>query len=153
MQALRSHGLLLSDYVASGIDRGVMLVPDGVAELTLGHFQLLAPHAARLSQIPPTTSTVTDNFALLQITGLTEQNLHLNPHTLGPYYHDASGQGCRTHLRDLLATRDRPDDFAQPRAHTDPPHHHQPPARRRHPPPSSRNVPSSPARRAACQAH
>jgi hypothetical protein len=96
VQALRSHGLLLSDYVASGVDRGVMLVPDGVAELTLDHFQLLAPHAARLSQIPPTTSTVTDNFALLQITGLTEQNLHLNPHTLGPYYHDASGQGCRT---------------------------------------------------------
>jgi hypothetical protein len=39
VQALRSHGLLLSDYAASGIDRGVMLVPDGVAQLTLDHFR------------------------------------------------------------------------------------------------------------------
>jgi hypothetical protein len=96
VQALRSHGLLLSDYVAGGVDRGVMLVPDGVAQITLDHFRLVAPHAALLSQIPSTTSTVTDNFALLRITGLTEQNLHLDPHTLGPYYDGASGQGCRT---------------------------------------------------------
>jgi hypothetical protein len=96
VQALRSHGLLLSEYVASGTDRGVMLVPDGVARITLDHFRLSAPRSASLGQIPATTSTVTDNFALLQIIGLTEQNLELNPHTLGPYYHGASGQECRT---------------------------------------------------------
>ncbi len=95
LQALRAHGLLLSAYVASGVDRGVMLVPDGVAQITLDHFRLLAPHAARLGQIPPTTSTVTDNFALLQITGLTEKNLHLNPHALGPYFRQGSGNECQ----------------------------------------------------------
>ncbi len=94
--ALRSHGLLLSDYAATGVDRGVMLVPNGVAELTLDHFRLLAPHTARLGQIPPTTSTVKDNFALLQITGLTEKNLDLNPHALGRYFHEGSGHGCQT---------------------------------------------------------
>lgn len=93
--ALRSHGLLLSDYAASGIDRGVMLVPDGVAELMLDHFRLLAPHAAGLGQIPPTTSKVTDNLALLQMTGLTEKNLHLNPNALGRYFHEGSGHGCQ----------------------------------------------------------
>lgn len=96
VQALRSHGLLLSDYAASGVDRGVMLVPDGVASIKLDHFRLLAPYAARLGQIPPTTSVVTDNFARLQITGLTEKNLDLNPHALGRYFHQGSGHGCQT---------------------------------------------------------
>ena len=95
-QALRNHGLLLSDYVASGVNRGVMLVPDGVAQITLDHFRLLAPRTANLGQVPPTTSTVTDNFALLQITGLTEHNLHLNPHTLGRYFNQGSGSRCQT---------------------------------------------------------
>jgi hypothetical protein len=95
-QALRNHGLLLSAYVASGVDRGVMLVPDGVAEITLDHFRLLGPRMASLGQVPPTTSTVTDNVALLQITGLTEHDLHLNPHTLGRYFHEGSGHGCQT---------------------------------------------------------
>jgi hypothetical protein len=95
-QALRTRGLLLSDYAASGVDRGVMLVPDGVARLTLDHFRLLAPHVAGLGQIPPVAATVTDNFALLQISGLTEQNLHLNPQALGRYFTQGSGNGCRT---------------------------------------------------------
>jgi len=93
--ALQSHGLLLSHYAARGIDRGVMLVPDGVSQLTLDHFRLLAPQDASLGQIPPTTSKVTDNLALLQITGLTEQNLHLNPNALGRYFSQGSGHGCQ----------------------------------------------------------
>jgi len=95
VQALRSHGLLLSHYAASGIDRGVMLVPDGVAQLTLNHFRLLAPHAVSLGQIPPATSKVTNNVALLQVTGLTEQNLHLDPNALGRYFTQGSGHGCQ----------------------------------------------------------
>jgi len=95
-QALRNYGLLLSGYVASGVDRGVMLVPDGVAQITLDHFRLLAPREASLGQVPSTTSMVTDNVALLQITSLTEQNLHLNPHALGRYFHQGSGHGCQT---------------------------------------------------------
>ena len=95
VQELDDHGLLLSDYVASGVDRGVMLVPDDVAQITLDHFRLLAPRQASLDQVPPTTSAVTDNMALLQITGLTEHNLHLNPPALGPYFHQGSGRGCR----------------------------------------------------------
>jgi len=96
LQALRDHGLLLSDYVATGVDRGVMLVPDGVAQITLDHFRLLAPRDASLGQVPPTTSSVTDNLALLQITGLAEHNLHLNPHALGRYFNQGSGNRCQT---------------------------------------------------------
>lgn len=96
VQALRNAGLLLSAYAASGVDRGVMLVPDGVAQITLDHFRLLAPRKVSLGQVPPTTSTVTDNVALLQINGLTEHNLHLNPHLLGRYFHQGSGHGCKT---------------------------------------------------------
>ncbi len=100
LQALRAHGLLLSAYVASGVDRGVMLVPDGVAQITLDHFRLLAPRSASLGQVPPTTSTVSDNVSLLQITGLTERNLHLNPHALGHYITQSitqtSGHRCQT---------------------------------------------------------
>lgn len=92
---LRDHGLLLSDYVASGVDRGVMLVPDGVARLTLDHFRLLAPDAAALGQVPSITAPVTENVALLRITGLTERNLHLDPHALGRYFHEGSGRGCQ----------------------------------------------------------
>jgi hypothetical protein len=97
-QALRNHGLLLSAYVASGVDRGVMLVPDGVAQITLDHFRLLGPRRASLGQIPARTSTVTDNVALLQITGLTEHNLDLNPHALGRYFHQESGHDCQIPL-------------------------------------------------------
>ena len=95
-QALRNHGLLLSDYVASGIDRGAMLVPDGVVQVRLDRFRLLGPRKASLGQVPPTTSTVTNNVALLQITGLTEQNLHLNPDALGRYFNQGSGHLCQT---------------------------------------------------------
>lgn len=93
--ALRRHGLLLSAYAASGIDRGAMLVPDGVAQVTLDHFRLLAPHPAGLGQVPRTTSKVTENLALLQITGLTEKNLDLDPRTLGRYFTQGSGHGCQ----------------------------------------------------------
>ena len=73
-----------------------MLVPDGVAQITLDDFRLLAPRKANLDQVPPTTSTVTDNVGLLQITGLTERNLHLNPHALGRYNTQESGYRCHT---------------------------------------------------------
>lgn len=95
VQELRNHGLLLSGYVASGVDRGVLLVPDGVAQITLDHFRLLAPRKASLGQVAPTTSTVSDNVARLRIAGLTEQNLHLNPDALGRYFYQGSGRGCQ----------------------------------------------------------
>jgi hypothetical protein len=31
----------------------------------------------------------------LQLTGLTEQNLHLNPRALGRYFYQGSGRGCQ----------------------------------------------------------
>ena len=96
VQALRNQGLLLSAYVSSGVDRGVMLVPDGVAQITLDRFRLLAPRRVSLGQLPPTTSTVNDNVALVQINGLTERNFDLNPRALGRYFHGGSGHGCKT---------------------------------------------------------
>jgi hypothetical protein len=95
VQALRAQGLLLSAYVNSGINRGVILVPDGVSKVTLANFRLLAPSAVRLDQLPQTTSAVSDNVALFQLSGLTEQSLHLNPQRLGRYFSQGSGRGCR----------------------------------------------------------
>ena len=40
---LRRQGLIVSAYVASGVDRGVVLVPDGVARVALGSFRLVDP--------------------------------------------------------------------------------------------------------------
>jgi hypothetical protein len=95
VQAIRSRGLLLSDHVDDTINRGVILVPDGVAKVTLDHFALTAPTASSLDQIAPTTSTVTNNLAVFQLAGITEHNLHLNPRGLRTYLRQASGHGCQ----------------------------------------------------------
>jgi hypothetical protein len=95
VQAIRSRGLLLSDHVDDTINRGVIPVPDGVAKVTLDHFQLTAPTASHLNQIAPATSTVTNNLASFQLAGITEHDLHLNPRDLRPYFSQASGHGCQ----------------------------------------------------------
>lgn len=95
-QTIRARGLLVSAYAAAGVNRGVMLVPDGVAKVTLDHFRLLAPNAVSLPQVPPGTSTVSDNVALLQFSRLTEQSLNLNPKSLGRYFSQGSGRRCKT---------------------------------------------------------
>lgn len=95
VDVLRTDGLLLSAYVADGVNRGVMLVPDGVANVALGGFRLTDPStAARSLPIPSTSATVHDNVALLQLTGLTEKNLQVNPSDLGQFFYQGSGRGC-----------------------------------------------------------
>lgn len=95
VQAIRSRGLLLSDHVDDTINRGVILLPDGVVKVTLAHFRLTAPTASHLDQIAPATSTVTNNLAVFRLAGITEHNLHLNPRALRPYFSQASGHGCQ----------------------------------------------------------
>lgn len=94
-QAIRTRGLLLCSYVANGVNRGVILVPDRVVRITLDHFRLLGPTAASLGQMPQTTANVQDNVALVELVGLTEQNLHVNPEALGRYFSQGSGRGCQ----------------------------------------------------------
>jgi hypothetical protein len=96
VQAIRARGLLLSAYVDNGVNRGVILVPDGVAKVILDHFRLTAPIAALLDHLPQTTATVSDNVARFQLAGLTEQGLHINPAALGRYFYQGSGRGCQT---------------------------------------------------------
>lgn len=95
-QTISAQGLLVSAYAATGVNRGVMLVPDGVAKVTLDRFRLLAPSAVSLPQIPPAASTVSDNIALLKLSRLTEQSLHLDPNALGRYFSQGSGRRCQT---------------------------------------------------------
>ena len=95
---LRSQGLLVSAYVASGVDRGVVLVPDGVARVALGSFRLVDPwRSPEDVRIAATSAIVSDNVALFQVNGLTEKGLGITPSDLRlrQFFSQGSGRGCR----------------------------------------------------------
>lgn len=94
LPVLRSQGVLVSAYAAPGIDRDALLVPDGVSKVALDHFRLLAPKRARLPHLAATISPVRDNVAFLQLGGVTEHTLHLDPRSLGRYFTQGSGRDC-----------------------------------------------------------
>ena len=99
VEALRRQGVIVSGYVASGIDRGAIVVPDGVAAVTIGHFQLATSAAHRLKGIAVTSSPVRNNVALFQLTGVTEGNLHLSAADLAHHSaYQASGSRCQISL-------------------------------------------------------
>ena len=94
---LRRQGLVVSAYVSGGVNRGAILVPDGVARVTLGSFRLAAPWSpARPVRIAATGAPVSDNVALFQLSGLTEKNLRINPEDrrLSRLSFESSGHAC-----------------------------------------------------------
>ncbi len=94
--AIRKQGLVLSAYVSDGINRGVILVPDGVARVLIGPVHLLDTKiTTRFAPIPGATATAHDNVALFELDGLSMQKLALNPGRLGKYFSEGSGRGCR----------------------------------------------------------
>jgi hypothetical protein len=96
LSALRSRGLMLSAYIAQGINRGVIVVPDGVARVVLGPIRLLDRSVTR--RIAPSagaSAIVQDNVALFQLNDLTVQDLELRTHALRRYFMQGSGQPCR----------------------------------------------------------
>lgn len=99
LSGLRTHGLLLPAYIAPGINRGVIVVPDGVARVVLGPIHLLdTTITRRLTPIAGATSSVFDNVALFQLNGLTVQNLELRSSALRRFYSEGSGPPCQPTL-------------------------------------------------------
>lgn len=99
LSALRSRGLMLSAYIAQGINRGVIVVPDGVARVVLGPVRLTDRSVTR--RIAPTagaSAVVHDNVALFQLNGLTMENLRLRASSLKQFFSQGSGRDCRLTL-------------------------------------------------------
>ncbi|HJS96252.1 MAG TPA: hypothetical protein VJ741_18450 [Solirubrobacteraceae bacterium] len=99
LSALRSKGLMLSAYIAQGINRGVIVVPDGVARVVLGPVRLTERSVTR--RIAPTagaSAEVHDNVALFQLNGLTMENLKLRAASLHQFFSQGSGGECRLTL-------------------------------------------------------
>jgi hypothetical protein len=77
-----AHGLFASSdvqtshHIPSGVTLAAILVPDGVARVSLDSISLTAPRTGRrIAQIPAATATVHDNIALVRFTGLTQRQL------------------------------------------------------------------------------
>jgi len=99
LSALRTKGLMLSTYVAQGINRGVIVVPNGVARVVLGSVRLIDRSVTR--RIAPThgvAATVYDNVAPFELDGLTVQKLELRPGALRQFFSEGSGGECRLTL-------------------------------------------------------
>jgi hypothetical protein len=96
LSALRTQGLLLSTYVSEGVNRGAIVVPDGVARVVLGPLRLVDRSVtARLAPSAGASAAVHDNVAAFQLNGLTVQNLELRSTALRGFFYEGSGQGCR----------------------------------------------------------
>jgi hypothetical protein len=96
LSALRARGLMLPSYVSEGVNRGAIVVPDGVARVTFGPVRLTDRSVTR--RLPPTagaSAVVHDNVALFQLNGLTVQNLQLRSSALRRYFTQGSGPPCQ----------------------------------------------------------
>jgi hypothetical protein len=96
LSAIRARGLMLSAYVSAGVNRGVIVVPDGVARVIIGPVRLLDRSITR--RVAPTagaSAVVQDNVALFQLGGLTMQHLGLRSGGLRRFFSQGSGPECR----------------------------------------------------------
>jgi hypothetical protein len=99
LSELRTHGLMLSAYVAQGVNRGVIVVPDGVARVVLGPVRVTDRSVTgRIAPMRGVTATVQENVALFQLNGLTVQNLELRSDALRRFFSEGSGAACRLTL-------------------------------------------------------
>ena len=95
LSALRTRGLMLPTYISDGVNRGVIVVPDGVARVVIGPIRLLDRSVTRrLAPTAGTTAVVHDNVALFQLSGLTVQHLELRTGALGQFFTQGSGKPC-----------------------------------------------------------
>jgi hypothetical protein len=74
------HGLIVTSEVAPGVDRGAMIVPDGVAAIRLSAVRITRTRSIDPAAVPivPATGAVHDNVAPLALTGLTVAHLGLS---------------------------------------------------------------------------
>jgi hypothetical protein len=118
--AFRAAGILLSAYVDSGVNRGVILVPDGVTRVTLGSFHLI--DQSTRAPVGTTSLTVKDNVGLFQLNGITEQDLQLGPRCSRPLLLPGIWLWLPDHVRDLRHTDHSADDLVQRRRQGDQTH-------------------------------
>jgi hypothetical protein len=87
---------MFSTYVSDGVNRGVIVVPDGVARVVLGPVHLLDSRITRrVTPVAGATSVVHDNVALFQLSGLTVQDLGLRSGALRRFNSEGTGRGCQ----------------------------------------------------------
>lgn len=99
LSALRTHGLMLSAYVSDGVNRGVIVVPGGVARVVIGPVRLTDRSVTgRIAPTHGVTATVQQNVALFQLNGLTVQDLGLRSDALRRFFSQGSGTACRLTL-------------------------------------------------------
>jgi hypothetical protein len=99
LTAIRTRGLMLSSYVSGAVDRGVLVVPDGVTRVVIGPVHLLDTKiTSRFAPTPGASATVHENVALFQLNGLSVKNLQLNPSRLGGFFYQGSFRGCGPEL-------------------------------------------------------
>jgi hypothetical protein len=97
LSALRARGLMLPAFVSEGVNRGAIVVPDGVARLVLGPVRLTDRSVTRrLAPVAGASAVVHDNVAVFQLNGLTVQNLQLRSRALRGFF--TQGAGPRCHL-------------------------------------------------------
>lgn len=111
---LRSHGLaLFSPAASNGTDRGVIVVPDGVAKVTLGAIRLLRRPpgiSATVFAHETATSAVHDNLAVLDVACPTVtirrglSSLFVAPAVARTTWFDASGNA----IKQITTTVDLP---------------------------------------------
>jgi hypothetical protein len=99
LSELGTRGLMLSTYISDGVNRGVIVVPDGVARVVIGPIHLLdATTTRRLTPTAGASAVVHDNVALFQLNNLTVQHLELRSRGLRRFFSQGSSQGCRVTL-------------------------------------------------------
>jgi hypothetical protein len=99
LSALRTRGLMVSAYVSDGVNRGAIVVPDGVARVVIGALRLVDRSVTR--RVRPTagvSAVAHDNVAVLGLNGLTVQNLELRSRALRHFFMQGSGPECRLTL-------------------------------------------------------
>jgi hypothetical protein len=85
---LRRRGEAAFAYAGPDVNRGAIVVPDGVSRVELGPFRLLHLRGpVGTPAIADATSVVHANVAAFQLDGVTNKTLHLRPAELAPFFY------------------------------------------------------------------
>jgi hypothetical protein len=96
LKTVRHQGLLVSAFTRLGTNRGAILVPNGVADVTLTHLDVHGTSAAADSAVKVSTTKVSHNISILRISGVTSRALNPRVAALKRYYISSVAQGCHT---------------------------------------------------------
>ena len=92
---LKTHGLQLFANVGYGLNRGVIVVPDGVAKVKLRAFRINGHPTANTTVIAAANSPVYENAAGVQIKNQTVERLGLTWANFPGHFSMNAGRGCK----------------------------------------------------------